>query len=312
MNLNSGYGAIAAFVASQVGPTFGKIFVVMPTSHGNYSDWSNLWRPDDDSVTRFYTDLPTAAAACMAGRGDVIVMAPGTYTLTAALSPVANTTFLGASTGNNRQSSVIITGDIADLITIEASYVSFKNCQIVAAGNTADRLVKIADLASVVAPTFDNVIFDGADRTTVVGISLIDGTFTTTGLVVKNCLFKDLTGTCIAVGVLGMPYAEIAYNQFALDVNSGVGISLADTGAFATGKGYRIYKNDVTGFDATADEVFITVAGTENATGAGIIRQNYGAYVAPAMITIDKLSLSEVQNYYGDAATGGILVDPGT
>ena len=56
----------------------------------------------------------------------------------------------------------------------------------------------------------------------------------------------------------------------------------------------------------------ITIAGTENTTGAGIITRNMFAYMAAAAVTIDKLSLSEVNNYYGDAATGGVLVDPGT
>ncbi len=96
-------------------------------------------------------------------------------------------------------------------------------------------------------------------------------------------------------------------------MNSGKGIALADTGAFATGKGYVIEHNDFTPFDATGDEVGIFIAGTEDTTGVGIIRNNYFSYGGSALsITQDKVSKSEVNNYTGDAATGGTLVDPGT
>ena len=247
-----------------------------------------------------------------ATRGDVVIIAPGTYTITAALVPLKNMSFIAGLQTNPRKPSVIITGNIADLIQIDVDGVYFEGIEIKASGATADNLVDIADTAATAGAGFFRCVFNGADQTSVKAINLSDATFAASEMFVKECLFRDLTGTCIDVGVLGMAYSYIGYNQFAIDVNTGVGIALADTSAFATGKAYVIEHNAVTGFDATADEVFITIAGTENTTGAGIIRRNDCAYMAAAAVTIDKLSLSQVQNYYGDAATGGTLVDPGT
>ena len=292
------------FVGGGIGGTspFAKIWYVDTTNGSN----GNTGK----SPGKAFATIEKAIAASVASRGDEIVIAPGSYT-EAVLIPKAHTIFR-AAVYNPRRPSVIITSNIADMVQVDVDGVQFHGIEFKAAGNTTDNLIDVADTANVDGLIFNGCVFHGDDKTSVRGIRAVDGTFILTRLTVVNCLFRDLTGTMIDIGVLGFAYSYIGYNQFAIDINSGVGIALADTGAFATGKGYVIEENVVTGFDATADEVFITIAGTENTTGAGIIRNNYGAYVAAAMITVDKLSLSEVNNYVGDAATGGTLVDPGT
>lgn len=287
---------------SEVSP-FAKVLYVDGT---NGSDTNNGQQPD-----RAFATIAQAISLSTSGAGDHIVIAPGTYTITSALVPKARNVFRAAVV-TPRVPSVIITGNIADLIQLDVDGVVFYGIEIKASGNTADNLVDIADTTAVSGVVFDSCTFNGDDKTSVDAINAADATNAVTGLVVRNCLFRDLTGTPIDIGVQGMPYGYIGYNHFAIDVNSGTGINLADTSAFATGKGYVIEHNVFTGFDATADEVGITIAGTEDTTGAGIIRNNYFAYMAAAAITIDKLSKSEVNNYYGDAATGGTLVDPGT
>lgn len=288
-------------------PAYGRVMYVAGGTSTMYSYWSGRVPQGD-----LFTTIGDAISASTADRGDVIIIGPGTYTITSALVPKANTSFVAAVQSSARKPSVIVTGNIADVVQVDVDGVYFEGIEFLAAGNTADNLVDVADAAAVAGLTFKNCVFNGADKTTVVGINAADATFAVTGLTVTNCLFRDLTGTCLNIGVKGMPYAYIGYNQFAIDVNGGTGIALADTTAFATGKGYVIEHNDFTGFDATADEVGITIAGTEDTTGAGIIRNNYFAYLAAAAVTIDKLSKSEVNNYVGDAATGGTLVDPGT
>ena len=259
--------------------------------------------------TAFLT-IAAAIAATTANKGDTIIIAPGTYT-EAVLVPKAFTIFR-AGIQTYRKPSVIITSNIATMVDVEVNGVQFHDIEFLAGGDTTDQLINVADTAAVDGLVFNRCVFNGADKVTVVGIKNSDATFAGTRITVTDCLFRDLTGTCIAIGVLGFAYSYIGYNQFAIDVDSGTAISLADTTSFAIGKGYVIELNDFTGFDATANEVGITIAGTENATGAGIIRNNYFSYLAAAAITIDKLSLSEINNYYGDAATGGTLVDPGT
>lgn len=254
------------------------------------------------------------AATTLGAAGDNIMIAPGTYTITASFAPKARQ-FFRAAIINPRYPTVSITTTSAltgDMVTIDVSGTVWYGIEFLAGHANLATLVDIADGAAVNGCWFHSCVFNGADKTSVVGIQADDATFALEGLTVENCLFRDLTGTHIDIGALGFAYSLIRNNLFAIDINSGTAIALADTTAFATGKGYAIIQNDFTGFDATADEVGITIAGTENTTGAGIIRNNFFSYLAAAAITIDKLSLSEVNNYYGDAATGGVLVDPGT
>lgn len=280
---------------------FNKVYYVDGTNGSDQYEGSTSARP--------FASIGTAISSAAAG--DTIIIAPGTYTITAALVPKARQTFQAAIICP-RSPTVSITGSVADLVQVDVSGCSFIGIEFLAAADAVANLMDVADGAAVNGLCVDRCVFNGADKASVDGLNLTDASFATTGLVVTSCLFRDLTGTPIDVGALGMPYAYIGYNHFAIDVNSGTGIALADTSAFATGKGYIIEHNVFTGFDATADEVGITIAGTENTTGAGIIRNNYFAYMAAAAITIDKVSLSEVNNYVGDAGTGGTLVDPGT
>lgn len=72
-NKNSGYGL--AQVAS-VPLTTGKFFVVTGTSGAAYQDILSLYTPDSDGVSRNFTSVTDALAACVSGRGDVVVLAP--------------------------------------------------------------------------------------------------------------------------------------------------------------------------------------------------------------------------------------------
>ena len=168
----------------------------------------------------------------------------------------------------------------------------------------------MANTVAVSGLNFIGCWLDGNNKTSVDGISSVHATLAVTGLLVRGCRFKDIDNGII-IGVSGMPLSLIEGNVFELRANADVGINLADTTAFLTGYGYSIRNNDFIG-NAAAAPVGIAIAGTENTVGAGIIRNNFFSFCTAAAITIDKLSQSEINNYYGDAATGGTLVDPGT
>lgn len=256
--------------------------------------------------------LTIAAAIAAAIAGDVIIIMAGTYIITTLLTPKANQTFIAATRGP--VPTVTIEGAIADLVDVEVNGVKFIGIEFQATHNDVARLVKVADTAAVVGVTFLDCWFDGVTFTTVNGISAIDGTFTTTGLAVVGCRFIQCN-VGIDVGVLGIPLAVIKSNTFQLNDVGGtdVGVALADTGAGATGYGFLIEDNAFIGpTDAGADAVGITIAGTENTTAIGGIGRNFFYNCNVAAITIDKISKSQVNNYVGDAATGGTLVDPGT
>ena len=72
-NQNSGYGQAQA---GGVPFTTGKVFLVTDTTGANANAIGELYRTDSDGVTRVYSTITTALAACTTGRGDVVVLAP--------------------------------------------------------------------------------------------------------------------------------------------------------------------------------------------------------------------------------------------
>lgn len=252
----------------------------------------------------------------MATRGDTIVVAAGTYTITAALAPKAFTTFRAAVV-NPQFPTVSIRGNIVNLMTIDVSGVRIVGFEFRNTGVLVLHQIKVADTTAVNGLTFEDCVFHGADTGASNGaaaFAIKDATNATTGLVIRRCLFRDLGKTQIDVGVLGIPYAKIEDNTFAIDTNNGIGINLADTTAFATGKGFNIRQNDFIGFDSSGTETGISIgAATEDATAAGIIRNNFFAYLGKGSQAVrpNRIPMSVINNYAGDTGTGGTLVDAG-
>jgi hypothetical protein len=67
-NLNSGYGQIFGAKES------GKVFILAASNDGNYQQLSRLFVPDSGGLQRLYSTWATAIAACVAGRGDKILV----------------------------------------------------------------------------------------------------------------------------------------------------------------------------------------------------------------------------------------------
>lgn len=291
---------------------FGKVWYVDVT---NGNDNNSGESPDEALAS-----IGQAITNAVATRGDTVIIAPGTYTITSVLAPKAQMTFRAAVV-NPQFPTVSVRGNIANLMTVDVDGVRVIGLEFRATGTTVRNLVHVADTTAVNGLTFEDCVFHGNDQSGgavslngVCGLNVKDGTNATNGLVVRRCLFRDLGKTCLNVGVLGIPYAKIEDNLFAIDTNNGLGISLADTTAFATGKGYVIRNNDFTGFDSSATETGISIgAATEDATGAGIIRTNYFAYLGKgsSAVGINRIPMALVNNYAGDTGTGGTLVDAG-
>ena len=287
---------------------FGKIWYVDVTngSDGNLGDGPNAGEA--------FASIGAAISAAVATRGDTVVIAPGTYTITAALAPKAFMTFRAAVV-NPFTPSVSVRGNIANLATVDVNGVRFIGIEFRATGSTARDLVKLADTTAITGGVvFEDCAFHGGDQTTpdnngVAGIHAADGTNAVTGLVVRRCMFRDLGKTPLEIGVQGMPYARIEDNAFMIDTPAGFGIRMDDTAAYATGKGFVIRNNEFLGPSVTTSTVVgISIVGTLNTTAAGMIRNNYFAFCATGAITADKLSQSSIENYRGEG-NGGALVD---
>lgn len=284
---------------------FGKIWYVDVT---NGSDGNSGEAPDEA-----YASIGQAISAAVATRGDTVVIAPGTYTITSALAPKAFMTFRAAVV-NPQTPSVSIRGNIANITTVNVDGTRFVGVEFRATGSTAKDLVALASSAAVNGVTFEDCVFNGNDQTAATpngtaGIQLTNGSNAVTGLTIRRCVFRDLGKTCVDVGILGLPHAKIEDNAFILDTASAIGIAIADTTAFNTGKGYIIRNNDFIGGNSTTSQhVGIVIAGTVNTVGAGMIRNNFFGYCADAAVTVDKVPASTINNYYGNNA-GGVLVD---
>src|SRR3990167_4300406 len=187
---------------------FGKVWYVDVT---NGSDGNSGESPD-----QAYASVGAAIDAAVATRGDTVIIAPGTYTITAALAPKAMMTFRAAVV-NPQFPTVSVRGNIANLVTVDVSGTRWIGLEFRATGTTNRNLVHVADTAAVNGLTFEDCVFHGADQNNnanypslagVCGINVKDGTNATTGLVVRRCLFRDLGKTQLNVGVLGIPYAK--------------------------------------------------------------------------------------------------------
>ena len=258
------------------------------------------------------------AARTASSAGDIIVVAPGTYTQTAAaepLTPKANQQWIAAVANYGAKPTVIVEGTAeTDVVDIEVDGVIFSGFCFQADHNDVARLVKVADTVAVTGLTFLDCWFDGNSKTTVNGISAIDATYALEALYAYRCRFTQCD-IGISIGVQGFADSMVEECIFDMqDAGGGdIGIQLADTSALATGYGFLIRRNDFLGaIDAGADSVGIVIGGTEDTTAIGVIRNNFFAYCGASAITVDKISKSQINNYYGDAGTGGTLVDPGT
>ena len=222
-----------------------------------------------------------------------------------------------AAVVNPQAPTVSIRGNVAQLLTLEVDGCRFIGLEFRASGTTARQLVRIGHTVGVIGGTFEDCTFHGADTETgsnyggICGVK-ISGLFSNVGLVIRRCVFRDLGGTPLGIGVLGAPYGKIEDNLFAIDTDAGTGIRMLDTAAVATGKGLIVRNNDFTGFNTTGDEVGITMtAGTEDQFAGIMIRNNFFALLGAAAITANVQTRALVNNYRGDTGTGGTLVDAG-
>lgn len=76
------WGQLEAIAMATVGPTFGKILVVMPSTDPNYDKIKQLVDYDRDGAVRLFTTLESAYEAATTNRNDVILLsAHSTHTV---------------------------------------------------------------------------------------------------------------------------------------------------------------------------------------------------------------------------------------
>lgn len=276
-----------------------------------------------------FATLAQALAASAAG--DTIIIAPGTYTVdvgTASVAPKSQQHWEAAVIVEGGAPTVIITQDADDnanpLFAVDVDGVVFRGIEfrLVAGGTTAVNLLSAAQTTAARGLTFEDCWFNLNDVDAAVkGILLNDATNAVTGLVMRRCRFTGASATTgqamhIEIGVGGTLQGLIEDCIFECESADGdaKAINFLDPGASGGSYGITIRNNDFIGpADGGADAVPIAFAAamTEDEI-VGIIRGNFFSNCSVTPITQDEANGSLVQNYVGDDATGGTLVDPGT
>lgn len=127
-NQLSRYGAIAKTYAA-ANPQ-AKIFFVALSTADWLGDFLNLFPPDADGVARVHTTIGAALTACVAGRGDVVLVLPGyTQDITAAAGIAfskAGVSVIGLGAGTSRPTINFTTSTAAD-IDIDAANITIEN-----------------------------------------------------------------------------------------------------------------------------------------------------------------------------------------
>lgn len=253
--------------------------------------------------------IQAAHDAATTGRGTTVLIGPGTYTLTSALAITKTDIEFVAADINPVKPTVIVTSSLADTVQVDAANIAFDGIEFKAGADACTNLIDVADGAAVTGLEVRHCVFNPNGKATVVAINAADATYAVShALIEDNTFLIGFDGAAINVGALGLGNSKIRRNHFQVTAAK-VGIALADTSAFATGYGLQILDNEVLGADATGDEVFVSIAGTEDTTGALVIARNMLCYMAAAAVTQDKLDKSVVFNYVA-SGNGGALVDP--
>ena len=277
-----------------------------------------------------FSTLAKARSSSLAG--DTIVIAPGTYTVdvgTSSLAPKTDQLWMAAQPSHGGAPNVVITQDADDsanaAVAIDVDNVVFKDIEfkLVAGGTTALYTVDAAQTTAVRGLVFENCWFNlnSVDAAGVMSLRLNDATNAITGMVVRNCTFVGGDGTTgqinyIQVGIGGIVNSVIENNLFALESADGdcYGIHFLDPGASGKSYGNTIRSNDFIGATDGGEDsvgVFFASAMTEKEI-LSLIHSNFFAYCIATPVTVDSMNKGVVNNYVGDNATGGTLVDPGS
>lgn len=257
--------------------TTGRFFIVAKAALANISEISALYGLNwPDGTPTIYTTLALASAACVAARGDVILVAPGhtesISSSTALTLSVSGVSIIGMGLGSLRP---VITLDTANTATINvtANGIVFKNIIFVA------NFLAIASCFTLTTATdFQLLNCEFRDTSAILDFLFIVTTDATSnhadGMVIDSCVVTSTT----AAGVNGLVSFLGTNNRCRISSNfySSLSTNTAAIIPIATGKiltNFRLLSNwfNITNATGTATGYIIT---TNGSTNSGIISGN--------------------------------------
>lgn len=259
-------------------PTTGRVFIVAKASITNGAEiqatYGSLMLPDGSPV--LYTTIKLALAACLASRGDTILVAPGhTETISSATAlsiATAGVTIVGLGIGSMRPT---ITLDTANTATINVTANNVRISNILFIGN----FLAIASVFTLTtAADFQLLGCEFRDTSNVLDFLFIVTTDTTSnhadGLVIDSCTIASQTAAGVngLVSFLGTnDRCRISNNKYSsLSTNPAAIIPIA-TGKILTN--FQLLNNwfNIVNAAGTATGYIITTNGTTN---TGVIDGN--------------------------------------
>lgn len=293
-------------------PTTGRFFIVGAASLANISEIKAMYQTYPDGTPVVYSTIDLAVGACVASRGDVILVVPGhTETIssaTALLLDIAGVTIVGLGNGSLRPTLTLDTATTAK-IPVSAANITVRNIIFIA---------NFADIATVFLLT------------------------TAPGFTVEQCEFRD---TSAILNFLAIVTTTVSVNADGLSFNKNrlkiTGITAATTPIKVAGTMDRIQINDnfvtkavlnntscllahgalvVTNLEMARNRIFS--ANTDSATGgflittssttnSGMVFDNYvnGLDVAAAILVTAGSKYGMFNNLYdGDADASGFVL----
>lgn len=329
-NKNSGYGLLEALAAASGIQTFGKIFVVMPTTDANYPKWSALLRDNDPEGTkRLYTTLSDAYDACTTNANDVILLsANATHSVTTGLAWTKSRIHVVGMDGGDRlvQQGAKVQNATADttayVIKVTGVRNSFRNIKFIQAGTAATCLTVLQEGGE--GNLYKNCSFifgvaDNLDLTT--AHEVVAGSDSATYL---DCTFGcDTLLTSAARSVFHIDQVT-ASQEFKSNILRGCTFIISSSSSTATfvrldAVGDILYTNlfDRCNFIASVDSAGGAAIAEASQTGTGTVK-GVLVYAHPCAFNVTDFSTAtsgrnaatQVVGVVTTAGTGGIGVQP--
>ena len=185
----STYGRLQALAPAGAG----KLFILIPSGSAILPEIQELFPVDEDGVARIYTTLASAAAACVADRGDVVAVMPGAYTIsTVVSSAIDNWKLIGVG----QPGEAMFTGSAASILTL-----------------TGDG-VEVARLGFTIATTKKAITLTGADNCNIhdnVFLSAVGGSASHfIHMLTTACSYNWIHGNKFLTNALGTEQVAVA------------------------------------------------------------------------------------------------------
>lgn len=191
-NIESGFGRIMAAGAVDLAGgdlnTTGRIFIVSGSSETNANEIRAMYGNGYHDGTRsVYTTLTLALAACLAGRSDIILVAPGhTETVVAAAGiavSIAGVRIIGLGSGTDR-CTISFTTSVAASFNVTGANVVIQNITFAVGIDAITAMINV----TATDVTFQNCEFDTNNGTMGVVLGILTAA-TADRLVISGCRF---------------------------------------------------------------------------------------------------------------------------